>query len=71
MKVGDLVEPSAKIIKGAGFMWLQPESIGLVVREPNTEYFTWQVMWHDADQPSVTRRWNMRREWIKHAKVKK
>ena len=71
MKVGDIVKPSAVINKSEGFMWLQPESIGLVVREPNADYFTWQVMWYDAAQPSVTRRWNMRREWLKHARVNK
>ena len=77
MKVGDIVQPSARVLGAKGFYWLNKESVGLVVRQPLTTYGTWQVQWYGGGSVGKTtglsknRIWNMRREWIKHAKVRK
>ncbi len=77
MKVGDLVQPSSRVLTQKGFYWLNSESYGLVVRKPRTQYGTWQVLWYAGKTVGKSkalvkdRTWNMRREWIKHARVKK
>ena len=77
MKVGDLVQPSSRVLTQKGFYWLNSESYGLVVRKPRTQYGTWQVLWYAGPRDGKSRAlvkdrtWNMRREWIKHARVKK
>lgn len=70
MKVGDIVQPAARLLTQKGFHWLGKESLGLVVRKPLTFYGTWQIQWYGGkDNPHHM--WSMRREWIKHARVEK
>jgi len=64
VKVGDIVQPSALLLKQKSFQWLDTDSFGLVTTEPRTTYGTWTVHWYGM------RDWMMRREWLKHAKVK-
>ena len=71
MKVGDIVQPSARLLVQKGFYWLSKESLGLVIRKPLTMYGTWQIQWYGNGHFRKDRQWNMRREWIKHAKVRK
>ena len=77
MKVGDLVQPSARVLCQKGFCWLNDESYGLVVRKPHTQWGTWQILWYAGKTAGKSkalvkdRIWNMRREWVKIARVKK
>lgn len=77
MKVGDLVQPSARILSQKGFYWLSEDSYGLVVRKPHTQWGTWQILWYAGKTAGKSkalvkdRIWNMRREWVKIARVKK
>ena len=71
MKVGDIVQPSARVLSQKGFYWLSKESLGLVIRSPLTTYGSWQIQWYGNGHFRKDRTWNMRREWIKHAKVRK
>ena len=71
MKVGDRVQPSARVLSQQGFYWLTKETLGLVIRKPRTMYGTWQVQWYGNGHFKKQRTWNMRREWLKYAKAKK
>jgi len=67
VKVGDIVQPSALLLKQKSFQqWLDPDSFGLVTNEPRTTYGTWTVHWYGRRDHGD----GMRREWLKHAKVK-
>lgn len=68
MKVGDIVKPSSRLLSQKGFKWLCSDSLGLIVNK-RTYHGHFQVLWYMEDDN--TRKWTMRREWIKHAKAKK
>ena len=77
MKVGDIVQPSARVLGQKGFYWLNKNSFGLVVRKPLTFYGSWRIQWYGGSHIGKKtglkkdRIWNMRREWLKHAKAGK
>lgn len=65
MKVGDIVERSAYSKKLDHLKWIPKDAVGLVVGR-KTFYGNWEVQWYGQ-----SRSFMMRREWLKHAKVKK
>ena len=67
MKPGDLVERSAYSRKLDHLKWLPDDAVGLVVGKI-TSYGNWQVQWYGF---GLERKIMMRRNWLKHAKVKK
>ena len=66
MKVGDLVERSARSKKSEHLRWVPKNALGIVIGKSEVVQGVWKVLWIGRGGET-----SMRRSWLKHARIKK